>query len=62
MESFKEETFSTQNEGVLSDFDSSVANRNSLSGPSREQNTEQELRQTSTTVVGVYSKGRLSIK
>ena len=61
MESFKEETFSPQNEGVLSDFDSSVANRNSLRA-SCEQNTEQELRQTSTTVADVYSKGRCSIR
>ena len=62
MASFKKETFSPQNEGALNDHDSSVANPNSLSGPSCEQNTEQELRQTSTTVADVYSKGRCSIR
>ena len=59
MASSKKETFSPQNEGVLSDNNSSVANRNNLSGHSCGQNTEQELLQTSTTVVDVYSKGRL---
>ena len=61
MASFKRETASPQNEDVLKDNDSSVANRNSLSGPPRDQNSEQELQQTSTTVSGGYSKGRLSI-
>ena len=59
MASSKKETFSPQNEGVLSDNNCSMANPNSLSGPSCEQNSEQELRQTSTTVADVCSKGRL---
>ena len=59
--SFKRETASPQNEDVLNDNDGSVTNGNSLSGPPRDQNSEQELQQTSTTVSGGYSKGRLSI-
>ena len=61
MASFKRETASPQNEVVLNDSDGSGVNRNSLSGPPRDKNSEQELKQTSTTVSGGYSKGRLSI-
>ena len=61
MASFKKETASPQNEDVPNDHDSSVTNRNSLSGPSCVKNTEQELRQTSTTVADVCSKGRFAI-
>ena len=61
MASFMKDTASPQNEGVLNDHDSSVANRNGLSGPSCGQNTEQELWKTTTTVANVGSKGKLSI-
>ena len=61
MASFKKETTSPQNEDVLNNHDSSVAIRNSRSGPSCVKSIEQELRQASTTVADVCSKGRLSI-
>ena len=61
MASFKKENASPLNEGVLNDHDSSVANRNSLSRLSCVKNPEQELRQISSTVADVCSKGRLAI-
>ena len=59
MASSNKETASPQNKGVLSNRDSSVANRRSQAGPSFDQNSEQELLQPSTTVTDVYSKGKL---
>ena len=61
MASFKKETASPQNEGILNYHDTSVANRNSLPGPLCIENTDQDVRQTSTTVADVCAKGRFSV-